>query len=76
MNQRTINKSIYLKASKAQVWAFLTDPEKLGLWFHKPTVPLTKGQPLEMFGTTSGDKLIWGDVIQADLVNGEIKLTV
>mgnify|MGYP000188648016 CR=1 FL=1 len=66
MNQRTINKSIYLKASKAQVWAFLTDPEKLGLWFHKPTVPLTKGQPLEMFGTTSGDKLIWGDVIQAD----------
>lgn len=66
MNQRTINKSIYLKASKAQVWAFLTDPEKLGLWFHKPTAPLTKGQPLEMFGTTSGDKLIWGDVIQAD----------
>ncbi|MGJ8585958.1 MAG: SRPBCC family protein [Marinosulfonomonas sp.] len=65
MNQRTITKSIYLKASKEQVWAFLTDPEKLGFWFHKPTVPLTKGQPLEMFGTTSGDLLIWGDVIEA-----------
>ncbi len=62
----TLQKSIYLKASKADVWAFLTDPDKLALWFHKPAKALSKGQPYEMFGTESGNKLMWGEVITAD----------
>ncbi len=61
----TLNKTIYLRANKADVWAYLTDPEKLGQWFHQPKVPLKEGEPLEMFGTESGDRLIWGDVIAA-----------
>ena len=40
----TLNKSIYLKASKAQVWDYLTDPDKLAIWFHKPTAPLDEGK--------------------------------
>lgn len=65
MTATTLNKSIYLKASKAQVWEYLTDPDKLAIWFHKPKVPLAEGQGYEMFGTTSGDRLMWGDVIRA-----------
>ncbi len=60
----TLNKSIYLKASKQQVWAYLTDPDKLAIWFHKPDAPLTEGD-YAMYGVESGDKLMWGEVIQA-----------
>ena len=62
MTDNTIRKSIYLNATPDQVWPFLTDPDKLGLWFHKPKVALTTGAPLEMCGTDSGDLLIWGKV--------------
>lgn len=62
----TLQKTIYLKADKPTVWAYLTDPDKLAIWFHKPKVPLTEGASYEMFGTTSGDRLMWGDVITAD----------
>jgi len=65
MTATTLRKSIYLKATPDSVWAYLTDPDKLALWFHKPTAPLVEGQVLEMFGTESGDKMIWGKVIAA-----------
>ena len=61
----TLNKSIYLRAAKADVWAYLTDPDKLALWFHRPAVPLTAGEPYEMFGTQTGDRLMWGEVLEA-----------
>jgi uncharacterized protein YndB with AHSA1/START domain len=61
----TLNKSIYLKASKADVWAFLTDPDKLAMWFHKPKTALAQGDAYAMYCTTSGDKLMWGDIITA-----------
>ncbi|AGI67171.1 hypothetical protein OAN307_c14960 [Octadecabacter antarcticus 307] len=35
-----LNKSIYLKASKPDFWAFLTHPAKLAMWFHKPKTSL------------------------------------
>lgn len=66
MTDRVINKSIYLKASKADVWAYLTQPDKLATWFHPPKTPLKEGEKLEMFGAESGDLLIWGTVISAD----------
>lgn len=62
MTDTTIRKSIFLNATPDQVWQWLTDPEKLGQWFHKPSAPLTEGTPLEMFGAESGDKLMWGTV--------------
>ena len=61
----TLNKSIYLQASREDVWAFLTQPEKLAIWFHAPKAPLVQGQKFEMFGAESGDLTIWGDVITA-----------
>lgn len=65
MTDRTIQKSIYLRASKAQVWKYLTEPEKLAIWFHKPPTTLKQGEDFAMYGTTSGDKLIWGKVNEA-----------
>ena len=65
MTDTTIRKSIYLNATKEQVWAYLTDPEKLAIWFHKPPQTLTEGSDYEMFGVDSGDKLMWGEVLAA-----------
>jgi uncharacterized protein YndB with AHSA1/START domain len=65
MTDNTIHKSIYLKATPAQVWAYLTEPEKLAIWFHKPKKTLVEGA-YAMYGTESGDKLMWGDVQLAE----------
>lgn len=62
MTDTTIRKAIYLQASREVVWDYLTQPDKLAIWFHAPKTPLKQGKPLEMFGTESGDKLIWGEV--------------
>ena len=62
MTDTSIHKAIYLQASREVVWNYLTQPDKLATWFHAPKMPLAEGQPLEMFGTESGDKLIWGEV--------------
>lgn len=62
MTGTTIRKSIYVQASREVVWDYLTQPDKLAKWFHAPTTPLVEGKALEMFGTESGDKLIWGQV--------------
>ncbi|WP_299780351.1 SRPBCC domain-containing protein [uncultured Roseobacter sp.] len=62
MTDTVLRKTIFLKASRAKVWAYLTEPEHLAEWFHPPKVTLTAGTKLEMFGAQSGDKLIWGEV--------------
>ncbi|MFD3189444.1 SRPBCC domain-containing protein [Sedimentitalea sp. HM32M-2] len=62
MTETVIRKSIYLRATPEQVWAYLTDPDKLALWFHRPEAPLQQGEALQMYGTDSGDLLIWGAV--------------
>jgi len=65
MSDTIIRKSIYLKATPKQVWAYLTDPEKLAIWFHIPEKTLALGE-YTMFGAQSGDKLMWGNVLVAD----------
>jgi uncharacterized protein YndB with AHSA1/START domain len=64
MTDNVLQKSVYLKATPAQVWAYLTDPDKLAIWFHKPKTALVEGD-YEMFGTESGDRLMWGKVLVA-----------
>ena len=61
MSDTEIRKSIFLKATPTQVWEYLTDPDKLGIWFHKPKAPMAAGA-YAMYGTESGDKLMWGEV--------------
>jgi uncharacterized protein YndB with AHSA1/START domain len=68
MTATVLRKTVFLKASPAQVWAYLTEPEKLAIWFHKPNAPLVEGS-YEMFGTESGNKLMWGNVTAAEPFN-------
>ncbi len=65
MTDTVLMKTIYLKAAPAKVWEYLTDPERLAIWFHKPKFALTEGN-YEMFGNESGDKLMWGEVLVAE----------
>ena len=65
MTGRTLKKTIFLKASRQKVWEYLTEPDRLAEWFHAPKSTLATGGALKMYGTTSGDLLIWGDVIEA-----------
>ncbi|OAN78278.1 ATPase [Sulfitobacter sp. EhC04] len=62
MTANTLRKTIMLAAPREQVWDYLTLPEHLAKWFHAPKAPLTEGSVLELFGTESGNKLIWGKV--------------
>ncbi len=65
MTDTVIQKSIYLKATPADVWAYLTDPDKLAIWFHRPTAALVEGS-YEMLGADSGKKFMWGEVLIAE----------
>ena len=65
MTDTALNKRIFLKASREDVWAFLTEPSKLAQWFHAPKTAMKEGAVLEMFGTESGDLMISGNVLVA-----------
>ncbi|WP_223422017.1 SRPBCC family protein [Tateyamaria pelophila] len=65
MTATNLTKTIYLAAPRTKVWDYLTQPEHLAKWFHAPKAPMIEGQKLEMFGTESGDLLIWGTVSKA-----------
>lgn len=62
MTNTHIQKTIFLKAPPATVWDYLTDPDKLAIWFHRPKTALVAGD-YAMYGTESGDKLMWGTVL-------------
>ena len=65
MTEVTLKKTIYLKATTAKVWQYLTDPEKLATWFHKPGSALTDGE-YEMVSPDSGERFMWGEVLIAE----------
>ncbi|QXT40721.1 SRPBCC family protein [Gymnodinialimonas ceratoperidinii] len=64
MTSHTIEKSLILAAAPANVWAFLTDPDKLAIWFHRPDNALTSPGPFSMPGE-DGEPLVWGEVREA-----------
>lgn len=68
MTDVVLQKTIFLRASPAQVWAYLTDPEKLAIWWMRPTAPLVEGD-YEMIGAESGDTIISGTVLVAEPFN-------
>lgn len=64
MTTHAIEKALILAAPPADVWAFLTDPDKLAVWFHRPQTALTQPGPYSMPGE-DGEPLVWGDVREA-----------
>ena len=70
MSNTIITKSIFLKASRQTVWAFLTDGEKLGEWFYRcEGGDLQAGQDYVLMGKDDDGtpaKRCWGKVLEMD----------
>lgn len=65
MNELTIRKTLFIKAPAAHVWRFLTEKNKLALWFHEGERDLTAEGAYAVVTNTlgqEGDRLCWGDV--------------
>ena len=63
MSTSEIVRTLTLTVPPEAVWDYLTKPEKLAEWFHAPKTDLVAGKSYELFGTESGDKLCWGEVV-------------
>ena len=68
MNATTINKSIFIAATREIVWDYLTDKDKLGQWFHPAAENLVEGKPYVLLGdvSDSNSRMCWGDVLSAN----------
>ncbi len=68
MSTTTINKTIFLNASRETVWAYLTEKDKLGEWFHPAVDDLVEGKPYALLSDASDpeSKLCWGEVLNAN----------
>ena len=66
MTEPRIEKSIFLKASPARVWAYLTEPDLLGRWFHPSDRPLTSPGPYDFWKTAeeAGTRFCHGEVLE------------
>ena len=69
MSIDTITKTVFFKASRETVWSFLTEKDKLAIWFHPAENDLAEGQPYALVGQSddgSTTKMCWGNVLEMD----------
>lgn len=69
MSNDTLNKSIFLPASRETVWSFLTEKDKLKLWFHPAETDLADKQDYALIATDEDgtvNKICWGTVLEMD----------
>lgn len=67
MNDAIISKSIFFSAPRETVWAYLTQKDKLGQWFHPAEADLADNQEFTLIRTEddgSLTKMCWGTVIE------------
>lgn len=67
MNDAIISKSIFFSAPRETVWAYLTEKDKLGQWFHPAEADLADNQEFTLIRTEddgSLTKMCWGTVIE------------
>jgi uncharacterized protein YndB with AHSA1/START domain len=66
-NIQTLTKTIMIAADRKTVWAYLTQSDKLAIWFHGPTANLAKGKDFNMMSKKEpGKTLCWGEVLEWD----------
>ncbi|MGB0866948.1 MAG: SRPBCC family protein [Granulosicoccaceae bacterium] len=63
MSNSVISKTVFFNVSRDTLWQYLTEKEKLGLWFHPAQADLEEGQPYALVSADSGEKLCWGEVL-------------
>lgn len=69
MTELSLVKTVFLRAPRAHVWRFLTEADKLALWFHEGEADLAKGAAYALLTNSygkEGDKLITGRVLEMD----------
>lgn len=65
MSKSTIEKTIFINASREVVWRYLTEKDKLALWFHPAAADLVEGREYALIKESEDgvEKLCWGDVL-------------
>ena len=69
MTELTIEKTLFLKAPPDHVWKFLTDKNKLALWFHEGEENLVADGTYALVTNSlgkEGSRLCWGNIIEFD----------
>ncbi len=67
MTSSNINKAVFFNATRETVWSFLTEKDKIGLWFHPPRDDLVEGELYELMRTSDDgtrQKVCWGTVLE------------
>lgn len=60
-------KTVFLKAPRPHVWRFLTEKDKLALWFHAAASDVKPGGDYTLLTNShgkDGEKLIWGKALE------------
>lgn len=68
----TILKTVFINAPNETVWEFLTDKDKLALWFHPAQADLKEGERYALIRKADDGatvKQIWGTVLKMDPPN-------
>lgn len=66
----TINKSVFIAASRETVWAYLTQKDKIALWFHQADADFVEGKEYRFTHKGQDDNpVIWGKIITMDAPN-------
>ncbi len=66
MSNSTITKTAFFATKRETVWAYLTEADKLGEWFHPAESDLTTDSDYALIATAddgSVNKIIWGKVL-------------
>ncbi|WCL53470.1 SRPBCC family protein [Gimibacter soli] len=64
LNSPAIRKTAFIKAKPETVWAFLTDKELLGEWYHPARETLAHGKPYMLGMKDDGKPTVWGEVVE------------
>ncbi len=72
MTDDRLTKTVFFPAPAETVWAFLTDKDKLGIWYHPAEAHLAAGEDYQLYRV--GDdgahiRQIWGRVLEMDAPN-------
>ncbi len=68
MSTSTLIKTIIIDASRETVWSFLTNKDKLAIWFHPADKDFVEGEDYALLrdpdgGAGDDNKICWGNVI-------------
>ena len=69
MSDMKLVKTLFLKAPPEHVWKFLTEKDKLAIWFHNAEEDVRDGGNFTLVSNSlgkEGERIVWGEVIEFD----------